>query len=437
MNATDQPDLIDIRAERAIIGAALLTGNPRTVDALFDRVDPGDFANGLCREIASALLELRADGHHPDWRLVVGVLRSRGTLDGLGGEHAVEAMTADGVAIGALAAMCDTVAALARDRRRLNATYSLQVALQDRTDPAAWDAALGELFDADAARTGGWHSPHDLAEGIGNSIDNPDRVRWPWPLSRLNHITGGARRGQVTFIGGATSHGKSVLIDMTLQSMADAGAKTALFLNEMTPEERAERMAANLASVRYGRIQAATTGTARLEQKEVNAITKAMASQKVAVSACHGWTADQIIREARRRDVQVMALDLVQKLPWQPGMKRHEMLEAAVQRFDAFAKDTGCHVILGGQLNRGRVGLDGRFPVPGLADVKDCAELTNGPDNVLFVWREQAEGTLDPQDDGSIRIAKYRGAPLETIKVQFVGEYQRWSEQQLVYGPGA
>ena len=434
--SAEPPPLCDVNAERGIIGLALMASG-RVTDAIFDRVSPDDFYNERCREIAFALLDLREEGHDPDWRAIVGRLRARGTLDTVGGDQAVEAMTADGANVGALARLCDDVADLGRGRRRLNATYGLQAAIYAADEPGAWDQALGDLHASDTPRHGGgWATPDDVAALVLDSIGDGDRVRWPWPMSTLNHLSGGgARRGQLTFIGGASSHGKSVLVDLALQSMADAGATTALFLNEMTIEERGERMAANLASVRYSRIQQASAGLTQLTPVEAKAIVKALADQKVAMCRVAGWSVEQIIREARRRKLDVMALDIIQKLPFQAGVKRHQTIEDAVQRLDAYAKDTGCHVIIAGQINRDRA--NGTFPVPGLADIKDCAELGNGPDNVLFVWREQDPETLDPLDDGVIRMGKYRGARLETIKAGFVGEFQRWTERSPVHGAAA
>lgn len=423
----------DLGAEQAIVGLILLVpGDGRIADAVLDVVQPGDFYSERLREVMVAIVELRGDGHVPDWRAVVSQLRSRGKLSDSLTEAWVEALPAAAVAVGGLRRLCESVAALAVDRRRIDATYALQAAVYDDDDEGAWDRAVADLHEADRPRgRRAWASPDEIADRLYASIEGSDPVRWPWPLQRLNRLSGGgARRGQLTFIGGASSHGKSVLVDLALQSMAKVGARTALFLNEMTVEERAERVAANLANVRYGRIQAATSGEEQLNAKEAKAIINAMAGQQVAFCPCAGWSAEQIVREARRRQLDVIAVDLVQKLPFQAGRPRHQTLEDAVQRFDAFAKDTGCHVIMAGQINRERA--NGTFPVPGLADIKDCAELGNGADNVLFVWREQDPETLDPLDQGVVRMAKYRGARLETIPATFEGDYQRWTERALV-----
>lgn len=429
--------LTDLRAEQGVAATALVTSG-RISDAILDRVHPDDFADVRCREVMHAVVMLREQGADPEWRLVAGCLRSRGTIDDVGGERAIEELTLEGTGVGSLPQMCELVAALGRRRRRVSAANALAVAAVVDDDPDAWDSALGALHEADgpSRSAGGWASPHDIADRLIENLQGRDPVRWPWPLHRLNHLSGGgARRGQMTFIGGASSHGKSAFVDCALQSMANAGANTVLFLNEMTVEERAERIAANLANVRYSHLQKASAGLSKLTMDESKVLIERMANQRVGMVACANWTCEQIIREARRRHAEVMALDIVQKLPFQPGVQRRQTFEDAVQRLDAFAKDTGCHVIIVGQINRERA--NGTFPIPGLPDIKDCAELGNGPDNVLFVWREQDPETLDPLDQGVLRMAKYRGAALETIPVTFQGQFQRWTERALVHGVAA
>ena len=426
------PMHVNYQAEHEVAAAVLMLGE-RVVDAILDRVRQADFDDLRCREIMEISEQLRAEGVDPTPTTVGAAAGERGSLDKLGGTVGLDALTARVPSAGALRHTCDEIAKLAMWRRRHKATAALQHAATV-AEPDGWDEAERMLHEADQPRRrAGWTEPHAVAERLIDSLDGGDPVRWPWPLRRLNQLAGGgARRGQMTFIGGASSHGKSAFVDCTLQTMGRAGARVGLFLNEMTVEERAERIAANVAKVRYSKIQQASAGLAKLTADESRAIVQAMADQPVGMVQCAGWPVEQIVREARRRHLDVMCLDIVQKLPFQPGLKRVQVLEDAVQRLDALAKDTGCHVILVGQINRERA--NGTFPVPGLADIKDCAELGNGPDNVLFVWREQDTQTLDPLDTGVIRMAKYRGAQLETIPATFVGDYQRWDERLLVYG---
>lgn len=417
------------KAERAVAGAIALWGTDKAVDHVLDQVAPEDFTDRTARAVIWAAGELRGTGISCSVLTITEHLRSAGRLAEAGGEHAVDAITADAAAVGTIKQLTADVAGLARWRRRQRAARQLTEAAYTANDEE-WAAAETTLDTVDRPKTGGGHTAGAaLTDRLIAALNGGDPTRWPWPIDRMNNMTGGgARRGQMTFIGGPSSHGKSAFVDCCMQSMCAAGAKGVLYLNEMTADERAERIAANLTSIPYSRLQSASSGQIKLMDKEWTRIMDRMPGQPVDMVECPDWTVEQILRDARRHRPDVLALDIVQKLPTRPFDRRLPMLEDAVQRFDAFAKDTGCHVLLVGQVNRARA--DGIFPLPGLADVKDCAELVNGPDNVLFVWRQQDKKTLEMRADGVIRLAKYRGARLGSIDAWFDGERQRWLQAE-------
>lgn len=417
--------------ERALAGAALLA--PALADRILDTIKPDRLRDDASRTVLAVIADLRAAGHDPDVAAVVERCRLAGTLEAVGGASGIDGLTAYAPAVGAVGSVIGSVAELIRWRERLAGTYEAQVAIQGRT-PEDWDAALRRIEEAEVGDRsgGGYHSPTEVGLRLLDALEARDRVRYPWPFRSLNNLSGGgARRGQLTGVFGPVSHGKSVVIDMALHSMGEAGANAALFVNEMTVDERAERLAARLARVQFARIQQATSGLLALSADEGNAIIKAMSTQPVAMVGAADWSARDITREARRRRLDVLAVDIIQGLPHESGRKRNETLEAAVQHLDAFAKDTGCHVILAGHVNRSRVGADGTWPLPGLGDVRDCAELVNRPDNVLFVWRAQDPETLNPTDDGLLRVAKYRGARLTAFPISLMGEYQTFYENPM------
>jgi replicative DNA helicase len=424
-------ELHSVDGERALAGAALLA--PALADAILDTIKPDRLLDTASRTVLAAVADLRAAGHDPDVAAVAERCRLAGTLEDVGGIQGIDSLTAHAPAVGAIRSVIASVSELIRWRERLAATFEAQVAIQGR-DGDDWDAALRRIEETeiDSRAGGGWHSPTDVGLQLLDALEAKDRVRYPWPFHTLNNLSGGgARRGQLTGVFGPVSHGKSVVVDMALHSMGEGGANVALFVNEMTVDERAERLAARLARVQFSRIQQATSGLLQLSADEGQAIIKAMASQPVAMVGAADWSARDITREARRRRLDVVAIDIVQGLPHESGRKRNETLEAAVQHLDAFAKDTGCHVILVGHINRSRVGADGTWPLPGLGDVRDCAELVNRPDNVLFVWRAQDPETLNPTDDGLLRVAKYRGARLTAFPISLRGEYQLFYENPM------
>ena len=420
-----------IRAERALAGALVYQQSDALADQLLEVVAIPDLTDPVARAVFTAASSLRSDGVSISMLGLAERCRAEGSLDTVGGEQGLDALTAEAASLPTINQLARDVKRLALFRRRTHVAFALNAAAVEGDDDA-WQQAEAELQDLDRPSSGGGYlTPHDIADRLIDSLSGADPVRWPWPLPRLNALSaGGARRGQLTGIFGPSSHGKSAFLDCCLQSMGAAGAKCVLFVNEMTVEERAERIAANIANVPFSALQRASAGGGQLTSDQAARVIDAMAAQPVGMVSCAGWNIEQIIREARRRQADVVALDIVQKLPFVAGVSRTQVLEDAVQRLDAFAKDTGAHVLFAGQVNRQRA--DGTFPIPGIADIKDCAELGNGPDNVLFVWREQDRQTLEMEPEGVVRVAKYRGGRLETIDAIFNGEHQRWAERPAI-----
>lgn len=435
MTTTVEPP-VSIDAEQSVIGAAL-----QSPDAVLNaylgevQLSPQHFYLPRHQLIWSAIEEMHDAGHAIDVLTVTAHLDATGRLQEAGGANEIDAFAAAVPSVGNLRRYGQIVRGHATARQVLAATYEIQAGIAHREvtpdQLAAWAESKLALIDGPA--TGGaYYGPEQLTESLLDELQKGTGRRWRWPLAQLNEMSGGgARPGQMTFIGGPSSHGKSAFVDQCMHSMGEDGANVAVFLVEMTPEERRERTAARVADVKYSRIQDATAGRGKLTRDEMAAIADKMSKQPVAFVKSPGWSATQIIREARRRRFDAIAIDLVQGFPTDPALKRHGTIEREVQLLDAFAKDTGCHVVLVGHVNRVRVSYDGTWPIPGLGDIRDSAELANRPDNVLFVWREQDPDTLDPIETGLIRVAKYRGAKLDSIKVEFDGEFQRFRQAPL------
>ena len=145
-----------------------------------------------------------------------------------------------------------------------------------------------------------------------------------------------------------------------------------------------------------------------------------------AIHEASGWTAADICRDARFNRADVIAVDLLDELPLIPGMTRRETAEESYKLFIRLALQTGCHVIIAGHLNRAR--MTGRADIlpPVLADIRETAQIANGSNNVVFVWREQDSQTGKPEPEGLVILAKARGGTPGSVDVYFDGDHQRW-----------
>jgi replicative DNA helicase len=417
-------------AERAVIGAALLT--PSACDHVLDRIRPHDLTGVDRPALLTALTKLRAAGHAPDPRAVA----EQAHRDGQTREHAqaaVEQALRDAPSIAGIDAAIAEVLTYAQARRRHQAALELAQAAQ-RLDDHAW--AHGEQLLAAADRgpeTRDWTTPQQLADRLQHRLQAKDARRIPTGLQLLDDHTGGLRPSQVTIVLGVTSHGKSVIVDQIAEQAAAAGMTVGVALNEMTADERFERAVARTGGVPLRVIDEAQTGRGRLTTIQQNRAAEAINRLEqlgVRFLDASGLTAPELTRAARRARLDLLVVDGLQGFPPEPGRKPHEYLQDAVHHLDEHAKRTGCHVLLPAHVNRQRLRADGTWPVPGLGDVADCTGATKRADNVVCVWRQQDPDSLDPQPEGLLRLAKWRGAALRSFEMHFDGSRMRWEHEQ-------
>ena len=290
--------------------------------------------------------------------------------------------------------------------------------------------------DLDATTHGAHMSSEQAAHAFLDAIDAKPEKRipcpWPWMTKRMH---GGFRRGQITTIIGPGHQGKSVLADQVAQAAAEAGFRTGLYINEMAISERVERFAARMSLVGLDWISAATAGTGRLSESQARAVANAMSTLSALplefVNAS-GWTSREIVRHAARLNLDLLVFDILQRLPYQHQSRRRDMDEA-MGDFDQFAKRAGCHVLCVSHINRERTRSTGEIPAPLMSDVMESKLIVDIPDNVIAFWRKQDATSLDPTDEGAIKLLKGRGAKFGGIEVDFDGPHQRVTEARRNY----
>lgn len=410
-----------IEHEQSAIGSILLTPaalGPITVDV---GLRPEHFYRRRHELVFRAILEVADRGAIAEPTTVTERLRERGELEEVGGPSGVDELAGSVPAAANAVHYARTVRTLAGWRARLGATYKMQAAIATLNADEFADAE-GELVRLVESHGAVDLSASQVGDRAWNRLNDTSEVEmFPWPFRELNRRSDGMARGQVTVIAGPTSHGKSVLVDQCLESAGIRQTCTAhLFLNEMTEEERTARTLGRLASVPWRYVF-----TRRLDDEQRQKVSDALGKLRFGMTEAAGWTASDICRQTRRRGYDLIAVDLVNKLPYR-GQNRTQELAAASTEFHTLAQQTGCHVILVAHLNRNRVNNDGRRPMPTATDIKDCQALVDDSNNALFVWREQNEETGDPEPEGKIRFAKARGGRTGGLDVKFDGELMRF-----------
>lgn len=403
-------ELFDIESEEIVVGFCLMY--PKAIDSCVERgVAPAHLFDRELAEVWQAMLK-RWDAKQPiDPQLIQDDLPQLSP-------NAVDAMT--GSAYGSPAALrghADRVVELALWRHRRHEAVVMQVACEARDEEgfARAESSLGRTHRPDETT----YTPAQLAEQLHELLAGGQEC-FPWPFERWNALTsGGMRRGEVTLLGGWTSHGKSVLLDMILQKAHDNGQKTQLWINEMTPRQRAARLVARKTGVLLGNLM-----RNELDDTQRRRVVVAVDDLPFSITDAAGWTATQLSRAIRRARVDVAGIDILHLIEHRDE-RDIAHISAEINRA---AKMADCHIIATVHLNENRV-MGQTRPMPTTGDIRGSGMLKNDADNVLFVFREQDADTGYPQHEATGYFAKVRSGTPGGVPLTFDGARMEFIER--------
>lgn len=400
-------DLLDLDAERSTLGAVLLTETNLPVLAGEIRLAPEDFYNREHARVFAAMLALHDRGDHVDVLTTIAELRREGVVNM---DAFVHELTVFVPAAGNADEYARIVKELAAWRAVKLAGHALVVAAEAR-DHAERERAETLLAYAGARPAEHTYEPRQLAQKVYDWLDGAGGWNFSFGFPVLDELTfGGMRAGQLTLIGGWANHGKSPLLDQILTHAHGAGASVHLYMNEMTVDERGMRQAASKARVPLRDLM-----LKRLDQSAAGRVVEALGHLCIPITEASGWSARDITRHARRREAQIVGVDILHQIPH----RDERDLAMISQELTAFARQAERHVIATVHLNESRVTAADR-PAPALGDIRGSGMLKNDAHNVVFLHREQNDLGW-PQPESRIYVSKARSGDLGGFKAYFFG----------------
>jgi len=256
----------------------------------------------------------------------------------------------------------------------------------------------------------------DLRRALRDYLAGRDgeAAAWPIPWAHLRQATdGGIRPGELWIVGGWTSHGKSVVADMILDSAADAGARCHLYMTEMTVVQRGLRGLAR----RTGLLDASALRKRRLDETQLALAEDAIARLPYGISVVRDWTPRQVALDIVASRTQVAVVDHLHDFHYRDEREiaAHVGQFTAAIGSDAAGLHGGSAVVLLCQLNETQMrdSRSGQLPRPGLHSIKGASAIKQKADIVMFSWLETDEDGLPDQREpsgigGELWIAKGR-----------------------------
>lgn len=401
----DQP-LGNIETEAGLLGAMMQVNS--VIDRVADLLAPEDFTEPAHGRIFSAIVREHALGRTANPVTLQPYFVDDEALGQLGGPSYLGQLTGSGATAIAVDDLVWQVADFAKRRRFID------VLRQTIADARAWDKPVADLVgQVDEAMTGALRvrtaeTSLSIADAFDRTLDSiereaaglgPQGIRIAG-LDDFNSLTGDLRRGELMYIGGRPSMGKSALSLRLALGAAEAGNGTLFISLEMRVSELTTRAMADLVfdygqspgfdTIRRGKIDQFTRERLAEARRRIDKMPLILTDPS---SLNIGRLSMMIRRYKRRLEAAGQTLDLViiDYLGLIKGSdrraKRYEEVGEISRTLKEVAKECDVGLIVLAQLNRECEKRDDKRPM--LSDLRDAGDIEQDADMVMFVYREE------------------------------------------------
>lgn len=438
----------DPETEKSLLGGLLVDGTQ--VAEVRSYLEPEDFHRAQNQNLFRTMLEMvDAGGVLPDVVTVLDVLTSSNRLESCGGLSYVLA----------LPGMCPSVSSVpnyARLVRRHAVRRKMHLAAQqvldrlDQGDPS--DDVLADTqraflsIDASRGDESGYRTWEQIADEamdeVRESIDHPERATGlATGIVDFDRMTTGLHRTDLVILAARPGVGKSALAMNIAEHVAGRGVGVGVVSMEMQGTQLAKRSLAGEA-----RIDNLKLRSGEVDNDEARRLVYAHENIRrlpIWVDQTGGQSVAMIVSriralKAKHPTIGLLVVDYLQ-LAEGGGGRRQENREqeiAAISRgLKLVAKELDIVVLALAQLNRSLEARSNKRPM--LADLRNSGSIEQDADLVLFIYRDDMYNEDSP-DKGlaELIVAKQRHGPQGTVKVAFLGPYQRFANLTSDYqGP--
>jgi replicative DNA helicase len=394
-------------AESQILGVLIRFGHLVKIVKL----DKADFYSERNRTIFEAMQSLSADGTFLDITTLSERLRKSRTLEIAGGNVALMELADSAVSSAGWEEWQRIVVQKATLRRGIELARTLNERMfSDDQDPdevvADLASAVSELQRrSSVGELTSWQSafhqatgPRDLSPSVPTGIKFIDEIL-------------AVRPGQLGIIAGRPGDGKSALASQIVTSIAQT-SETLLCTLEMTPEEVAQRMIAQMTTVPIYDIDARQFGGDW--RRKVLDCENALDLHFCTTSTVAELRALAMTRKAQGR-LKLVVVDYLQLMRVKkPSSSRNEDVSAISRDLKLLAGELQVPVIALSQFSR-----DAAKGPPEVHHLRDSGAIEQDADWILFVYTEKGSPNGATK---MIRLAKNRRGPIcDPFAVDFIG----------------
>ena len=427
-------------AERSVLGAAML--NKEVLFDILEEVKEDDFYNESHKEIFRAIWELYRKNSAVDMLTVCEELKSRQSLDMVGGRAYIATLTAEvpSTANGREYAKIIAEKAIMRQMIRTAEDITEKVYESKLAAREILDYAESGIFQiAQMRQKNDYTKIQDvLLENlkiIDAAAQNKDKITGiPTGFHDLDEKTSGLQRSDLIIVAARPGMGKTAFaLNIAQQSAVKHGTSAIIFSLEMSKEQLGQRLLAMQARVEMQKLKQGDLD--RKDWDRVSLGVDELNNSKIVIDDTPGISLMEMRNKCRRlkaeQGLDLIVVDYLQLMTFEGKTdNRQQEISALSRNMKLLAREMNCPVILLSQLSRAPELRQDKRPM--LSDLRESGSIEQDADIVIFLYRDDYynENTEKP-GVCEVNIAKHRSGPTDKIELTWVSRYTKFSDKAL------
>ena len=427
-------------AERSVLGAAML--NKEVLFDILEEVKEDDFYNEKHKEIFRAIWELYRKNSAVDMLTVCEELKSRRSLDMIGGRAYIATLTAEVPATANGREYAKIVAEKAIMRQMIHTSeditekgYEGKMATREILDYAE----SGIFKIAQMRQKNDYTKIQDvLLENlriIDAASQNKDKITGiPTGFHDLDEKTSGLQRSDLIIVAARPGMGKTAFaLNIAQQSAVKHGTSAIIFSLEMSKEQLGQRLLAMQARVEMQKLKQGDLD--RKDWDRVSMGVDELNNSKIVIDDTPGISLMEMRNKCRRlkaeQGLDLIVVDYLQLMTFEGKTdNRQQEISALSRNMKLLAREMNCPVILLSQLSRAPELRQDKRPM--LSDLRESGSIEQDADIVIFLYRDDYynENTEKP-GVCEVNLAKHRSGPTDKIELTWVARYTKFSDKAL------
>src|SRR3989344_3035853 len=416
----------DLDAEKALLGSLLL--HPQGIDEILDFILPETFYTDRHRAVYEAVLDLHKKSEPVDLLSVSTRLREKKELERVGGATYLSEMVEMVPSAANVKHYADIVQRKSSLRNLIiSAEEVLELGYREQDD-------IDEIFDKAERKIFGLKhfslkqkftnirdSLSDAWERLDLLHKEKGKLRGvPTGYPDLDNKLAGLQNSDLIILAARPSMGKTALaLDIARQTATRFGNTVGIFSIEMSTQQLVDRLLAAEARVDSWKLR---TGNLSSEDEfaRIRDSLDRLAHAPIFIDDDPNATVMKMRAQARRlkseHDLKLLIVDYLQlMIPNKQSDSLVQQVTEISRSLKALAREIDVPVLALSQLNRA---IETRRGLPRLSDLRDSGSIEQDADVVMFIHKEDKEGS-ERNNIAKIIIAKHRNGPTGEVELYF------------------